>query len=371
MNNREQVTSPRRLKPLDNRRRIHIPEPGFTLVELLVVIAIIGVLVALLLPAVQAAREAARRAQCVNNLKQIGLAINNYESAKKQFNKGRVGCNVGNITASSNPCVTNCPAPWGDSNRRQATSGFVLLMPFLENGELLDLSSHDGPSGPSNLWGIWNEGDNAGVYGAWQDAARLKVVQSRPSTMVCPSNPAEATFKDPNNEFYNPQPNPRPATGSYAFCGGHHGPGTNLSKVKCKNTGLFLDRIEIRRRKIVDGTTKTFAVGEVLMGDGLVGTNIWTYAYRTGSCLRNTRNALNTPIAPPAADVDCFNLASGTVCSNGGFGSHHPGGANFVYIDGRVDFVNDNVDFAIYQAASTIGGRQDPTDPTIEPDQIP
>ena len=98
--------------------------PGFTLVELLVVIAIIGILVGLLLPAVQAAREAARRMQCQNNLKQIGLATLNFESAYKNFPPGVVG-----------PCEANLNADfrwWNDWTTSPNIGTLVHIMPFME-----------------------------------------------------------------------------------------------------------------------------------------------------------------------------------------------------------------------------------------------
>ncbi|MEM7314319.1 MAG: DUF1559 domain-containing protein, partial [Planctomycetota bacterium] len=99
---------------------------GFTLVELLVVIAIIGILVALLLPAVQQAREAARRIQCTNNLKQIGLAIANYESAQKKLPPGRPGCDASNsILCRYQP-----------RDEKMGASGFVYMLPYLEEAAL-------------------------------------------------------------------------------------------------------------------------------------------------------------------------------------------------------------------------------------------
>ena len=102
---------------------MRIPRRGFTLIELLVVIAIIAVLIALLLPAVQAAREAARRAQCINNLKQIGLAMHNYESSNGSFPPGEKGC---------------CWGTW-----------HVFILPFVEQSALYNAWNSYGNNVPS------------------------------------------------------------------------------------------------------------------------------------------------------------------------------------------------------------------------------
>src|SRR4051812_32054733 len=104
---------------------------AFTLVELLVVIAIIGILVALLLPAIQAAREAARRASCVNNMKNVGLAMHNFVTVRREFPPGRNGC-AGSTAA---PC--NCPA---GQNTYDGSSGFVFLLPYMEDQKMYDMA---------------------------------------------------------------------------------------------------------------------------------------------------------------------------------------------------------------------------------------
>ncbi|HEY1066419.1 MAG TPA: DUF1559 domain-containing protein, partial [Pirellulales bacterium] len=101
---------------------------GFTLIELLVVITIIAILIALLLPAVQAIRAAARQAQCQNNLKQIGIALANYETIRKCYPPGRMGCD--GIT--SGPCAGNT------NQQRTGTSAFPMLLPQLEMQPLFD-----------------------------------------------------------------------------------------------------------------------------------------------------------------------------------------------------------------------------------------
>ncbi len=115
---------------------------GFTLIELLVVIAIIAVLIALLLPAVQAAREAARRAQCMNNLKQLGLALANYESANNCYPSAVIYGFGGGMPGFV------CSSP-GFGNNCQNTPWFVLMLPYLEQGTLYNsFNASIGMEGP-------------------------------------------------------------------------------------------------------------------------------------------------------------------------------------------------------------------------------
>src|SRR5688572_2084307 len=167
------------------RRRI--PD-GFTLVELLVVIAIIGVLVALLLPAVQAAREASRRASCVNNLKQIGIALANFESAKKKYPQARNSDGAETKTCSACKALPN-------NVRLQGTSGFVSILPYLEEQGLYDLAKVDKD-------GIWYWGSDNALWNAWQDAPRLKMIGMRPQVYVCPSDKSAPVWDAQNSAAF-------------------------------------------------------------------------------------------------------------------------------------------------------------------------
>jgi prepilin-type N-terminal cleavage/methylation domain-containing protein/prepilin-type processing-associated H-X9-DG protein len=306
---------------------------GFTLVELLVVIAIIGVLIALLLPAVQAAREAARRSSCTNNLKQIGLANLNYESAKKKYPPGRLNVNDGN----------DC-APYATATN-SAASGFVFMLPYIEESALYANAAFENG-------GIWD-----GTNPTWRDAQRLAMIQSRPPVFVCPTSTFEPFVIDTNN--WLGAPTITAATGSYALCTGRLGPGTTSSPTgtaqKCSNTGIFLYGKVIKRREVIDGTSKTFVAGEVRDAHFWQSLNIWSYATRLNSILRTTSNSPNTlPCLPQNAGFcgSFFADARGSV--NSAFNSEHSGGVNFVFADGHVSFVSDNVALDVYQAASTI-----------------
>lgn len=307
------------------------PRPGgrsaFTLVELLVVIAIIGVLVALLLPAVQTARESARRATCVNNLKQIGLAIHNYHDTLNKFPPGRMGCD----------CWTADVCGSRDSNTRPGTSGFGMLLPQLEQSALYDgLGWQKGAVAPATDCGVPDS--TAG----WSTGLS-QLLLTRPKVFVCPSDVSEPIHKD---KTY--------ATGNYAFMHGTRGPsyGTDQVDLKHYNNGTFMYRTPIRIHDVTDGLSNTIFAGEVIATHTDESSNRWLIGSRHLDSLRSTENAINTPPGKGVV-LDLY----GYKC-NGAFGSKHVNGANFAYGDGSVTFIRDNVDLKIYRALATRNGGE-------------
>jgi prepilin-type N-terminal cleavage/methylation domain-containing protein/prepilin-type processing-associated H-X9-DG protein len=327
---------------------------AFTLVELLVVIAIIGILIALLLPAIQAAREAARRSQCVNNLKQIGIAIDGYEGAHKKFPPGRKGCDgISNpATAAEQDQMNQHPNPRMPSyvlnncvscntdppESRLGYSTFVIVLPFME------------------LSGIYNTFDLKTLWRADIDQLPTSqngiAVLARPAEFVCPSDPSPSmtNLTGDTDDVRGPG-----ATGSYAVVGGTHGPPGHPWTIKINNDGPFIYKKEFTRKDIIDGVSHTFFVGEDR--DGL---NKWTAGQRH-STIRSTHNPLNTlPVTslPAPVDVDHYIVPSGEWFFTGAFGSHHQGGANFAFGDGHVTFIGDPIATNLYQALSTRASKE-------------
>jgi prepilin-type N-terminal cleavage/methylation domain-containing protein/prepilin-type processing-associated H-X9-DG protein len=280
---------------------------GFTLVELLVVIAIIATLIGLLLPAVQTAREAARRSACSNNLKQIALGMDLYESAKRSFPAGREGSDGG------------CPVqPAMGKN----TSSFVHILPYIEQKGL-----HD----------AFTQAEAAtAVVGDIPQVFAVKVFSETPGTSKCPST--SKPFSGSNTTSVQPEV----GYGSYAMCQGHQGPTYGIAcAVKDQNTGMALYVTKIKRKQITDGTTKTLLIGEVQ--DVTQPPNRYWFANRHVDSMRSTDNPINTPwgsgvVLPPNRGG-----------ANGAFGSPHVGGAMFAMVDGSVRFFEESIDLATYR----------------------
>lgn len=323
---------------------------GFTLVELLVVIAIIGVMVGLLLPAVQAAREAARRMQCSNNLKQMGLAIHNYESTYKQILPRRGGTAGGGNLARF------------DGNYRRV-SGFIFMLGFIEQTALADQIAAGATLSNGH---IIPPGGPAGWYGN----AEWQPWRTQVPTFLCPSD-------------LNPGQRANTAGNSYAFSVGD-GMHVNWNSDNYNSRGPFGQSARVRRfRDVIDGLSNTVAMSErpwpmgnfgitTAAGQRYHGVTVVHPAVMTSpvTCLTNAvgtqlvpgvqfkarfgslwtdaqveRCGFNTVLAPNA--VSCTNDANVNADSTGGAlnaGSYHPGGVQVLLMDGSVKFISNSID---------------------------
>jgi prepilin-type N-terminal cleavage/methylation domain-containing protein/prepilin-type processing-associated H-X9-DG protein len=337
-----------------------IPPPfrrGLTLVELLVVIAIVALLVALLLPAVQGVRETARRIQCGNNLKQIGLALSAYQSAQGTYPRG-TGCDGG----GDQTC--GCAATRTADGTRTGNSGFLSILPQLEQQPLYDAFTDGGP------W-LWFDPPSESSGGLTNPAVNGPATAVRPPVYVCPSDGSAplvtVTFPNAGGRLV--------ATGNYALVHGRYGPSGNLpgfptadcgtagnigwsNTLKVRNTGVFGYLLARTPAHVRDGLANTMFAGEVIAADTVDSRNVWSFAFRHCDSLRNTENPLNTP---PGGGITFENPAvSPPQKCNGAFASRHPGGGQFVFGDGRVAFLSDLIDQVTYRALSTRADRDLP-----------
>jgi len=332
---------------------------GFTLVELLVVIAIIGILIALLLPAVQAAREAARRSQCTNNLKQMGLAVHNYADINKCFPPKKSGTQTGS---------------GGTMYNAEFGSGWMRLLPFFEQ---------------QALYNTWSSAQTYGTYTfapfgplPWDGsvgAAPYVPYCTQVSTLLCPTNPSAATGKAANAHGRT----------NYMFSVGDSVSGWDHNDNSSTTRGPFGNRrIVFTFADIRDGTANTTMLSErlfasdawtvkegnahsfagVLTSPGtclttvdpanptrfVAGTQVttWSGQWDHGSASHIAFNTVLPPNSPACGSTNNDDSSGGVWPAT----SYHPGGVNVAMCDASVRFISDTIDSGNTLAAPVTGG---------------
>ncbi len=298
---------------------------GFTLVELLVVIAIIGVLVALLLPAVQAAREAARRSQCTNNFHQVGVALHNYHASKNHFPPGQ---RSDIINSSHKP-------GWG-----------ALILPYMEQNTVAQLDRLDKPL-VNPLW----------PGGGYEIPTYLCPSEGRDTTWVeCCSGlqlggaPAE-DFRESNMAAV--------ADSRSAFESHTWG--------RLDGNGIMINMHEYGAKEVTDGLSNTAIVGETTNGWGTAGEGggAWIGQMWIAWNLQDMHQGINGPQSLPGGrdtTIDPFDGDGGNRHTEyfleAGFSSYHVGGANFLSADGSVRFLQQDSDQCLAESLATRAGDE-------------
>jgi prepilin-type N-terminal cleavage/methylation domain-containing protein/prepilin-type processing-associated H-X9-DG protein len=362
------------------------PRKGFTLIELLVVIAIIAVLISLLLPAVQSAREAARRAQCVNNMKQIGLALHNYESAFGSFPV----------------CVADESKAgiWGGNGSNNLLAWRALILPQMEStaqynamNMSLPMSSYSGGAQwtaymASNSAWICPSDDNlngaapgfrqvgaagGGIWGNWPNGT----VPTNPFTGAAETRIPVANYQGSFGDNYcvgaltTPQPpwetpamgNPLPGQPRIGFNGfwGTDFNGNNSARGVGQLRGLFSYRNQgvavATIGSIVDGTSNTVMVGETIPAQ-VADNNFWNH----NGCTFGTSMPINwETLRVPANGQPAFGTSDYKdrySYASKGAKSKHPGGVNIGFCDGSVKFVKNTINLPTWCALGSKAGGE-------------
>ncbi len=293
---------------------------AFTLVELLVVMGIIGVLVAMLLPAVQAAREAARKSQCQNNLKQLGIAVLNYEQATKRLPPGGV---------------------WdADPDGRRGGSIYVYLLPMLEEASLFD------------VFNLRSGNVDDTTFPGTQKKVDATVIE----TLICPSDDREVRYSGRVAHNYAASRGPTELWwNANSIC---DYPWADLARAPIDDRRNFagpFTRVGTRERlkAITDGLTKTIFFGEVRPKCSEHARNGWVNS-NNGNGYCTTLIPINYDSCDDASPDPCRRSNNWT--TEVGFKSAHPGGAYFLFGDGNVQFITEEIDHPTYQL---LGAKND------------
>jgi prepilin-type N-terminal cleavage/methylation domain-containing protein len=315
---------------------------GFTLVELLVVIAIIGILVALLLPAVQAARDSARRSECSNNLKQIGIAVLNYENSNKRF------------PAGSTTKGTNITGPYW-------STWTVDLLPYMEEQ------------------GLYDRWDRKVVL---ENPGNMRVKQTRIAGYLCPSDEepgvlAEpesglaSTLTKPNNLYHPGSYRANSGTGTGLACNGYWDSPSGIAGILSDpaagiNTRGPFFTIDLNAAKlkpiqvkqITDGQSKSRMAGEYMTRTHTTRRTFWAYAYTSYN--QSSGFPESRTLMP---DYDrCSTLPGAAGCQDNckrAWGSFHAGGLFMnAFCDGAVRSISEDVDIDVFLASCTIHGNE-------------